>query len=142
MTSLHAQAQNTKQSLIGDWVLTCNDSCKATQLLISEDQQLRYGATISPTDKQGLLQLQLVFPLGIYLPPQISIMVNDTQKTTPVTTCLPTGCIAIALLNNDLQQEMLEASSFKVRFFSTDTRENELTYSLNGFERTVAAINK
>lgn len=134
------QGQTPTQFQSGDWSILCNNTCQASQLLLSENKKLKYSATMSKTGQQDLLQMKLVFPLGIYLPANIALMISETEKTIPVVTCVPSGCNALLVLNTEIQNAMLEASFFKVRFFSTDNRENELVYSLKGFKEAIAIV--
>jgi len=137
-TSFNLQGQT--QSQTGDWSILCNKTCKATQLLLSEDKKLKYSATVSLNDEQNLLHMKLVFPLGIYLPANIALMVNGIEKSIPVTTCVPSGCNALLIMNSELQKAMMEASLLKVRFFSSDSRENEIIYSLKGFKSALELV--
>jgi invasion protein IalB len=141
MASFNLQGQTPTQLQTGDWSILCNKVCKATQLLISEDKKLKYSITVSLTDEQNLLQMKLVFPLGIYLPAKIALMVNGLEKNIPVTTCIPSGCNALLIMNSKFQKAMQEATVLKVRFFSTDSRANEIIYSLKGFNEALALVN-
>jgi invasion protein IalB len=132
----------TTQSQTGDWSILCNKTCQASQLLLSEDKKLKYLATVSLNGEQNLLQMKLVFPLGIYLPANIALMVNGIEKSVPVTTCIPSGCNALLIINNELQKAMIEAPILKVRFFSSDSRENEVVYSLKGFKKALELVSQ
>lgn len=57
-------------------------------------------------------------------------MVNGIEKSIPVVTCVPSGWHALLILNNAFQDAMIEVPFLKVRFFSFDSRENEVNYSL------------
>ena len=140
-TSFNLQGQTPKQFQTGDWSILCNKTCLASQLLLSEDKQLKYSATMSMTDEQNLLQMKLVFPLGIYLPANIGLMVNGMEKSIPVISCIPSGCVALLIMNSEIQKAMLKTTELKIRFFSTDTRENEIIYSLKGFKEALALVN-
>jgi invasion protein IalB len=141
LTSFNLRGQTPTQFQTGDWSILCDKTCKASQLLLSEDKKLKYFAAVSFNGEQNLLQMRLVFPLGIYLPANIALMVNGIEKKTPVTTCVPSGCNALLIINNELQKTMIDAQELKVRFFSTDTRENEVIYSLKGFKEALEIIN-
>jgi invasion protein IalB len=69
-------------------------------------------------------------------------MVNDIEKSIPVTTCVPSGCNALLIMNSELQKEMLDAPVFKIRFFSSNSRENEVIYSLKGFDEALDLVNQ
>jgi invasion protein IalB len=141
-TSFNLQGQTPTRLQSGDWSILCSKVCKATQLLLSEDKTLKYSATLSLTDDKTLLQMKLVFPLGIYLPANTALMVNDIEKSIPVTTCVPSGCNALLIMNSELQKEMLDAPVFKIRFFSSNSRENEVIYSLKGFDEALDLVNQ
>lgn len=52
-TSFNLQGQT--QSQAGNWSISCDKTCKASQLLFSEDKKPRYSATLSLTEVQDLL---------------------------------------------------------------------------------------
>jgi invasion protein IalB len=125
----------------GDWSIICSKTCKASQLLLSENKKLKYSATVSATDEPSLLQLKLVLPLGIYLPANVAFKVDDTAKNIPVTTCIPSGCHALIVINGSLQNKLAKAEFFKIRFFTTSQIENELSFSLKGFNKALESVN-
>jgi len=138
--NLHGQTPTQVQA--EDWSISCDKTCRASQLLISKDNKLKYSATLSLADEQNLLQMTLVFPLGIYLPANVALMINDIEKIIPVITCVPSGCNALLVINSELQNEMIKASVFKVRFFTSSSSENEVSYSLKGFKEALALVNQ
>ena len=83
----------------------------------------------------------LSLPLGISLPPGVSIRIGDAQPTRVlVERCEPNGCRAGLKLSEDLLTQLREGTQLTVTFHDAERRPIEVPLSLDGFEAGLTAL--
>ena len=132
--ALPAAAEDVKKTL-GDWQLVCeDDSCRIRQGLANPEQPgVVYGSELQFAADGSQLVLTLSFPLGIYLPPGIGLSAGEQKREAPVAVCLPEGCKAIILVDDELSVALNGEESYSVRVYITEERPAEVEFSLTGY---------
>lgn len=99
--------------------------------------QFAAGFAESTPDPIALLSL----PLGISLPPGVSLQVDDGKPTTlMVERCEPTGCRAGIKLAPALMRQLEGGSKLKVTFHDAERKPIEMQVVLAGFTAALAQI--
>jgi invasion protein IalB len=88
------------------------------------------------------MTMQLNFTLGLYIPEGIGIAIGDFKKNTQLTTCLPKGCHALLVMNKEIKEKLKTSTNLKVRFFTGQSQEKEVSFSLKGFQSALNAMDK
>jgi len=140
LTSLFsASSAAVEQKLYDDWALNCQQSCYIYQGMQSKSQNTIFSLQVSKVS-DNTMAMQLNFPLGIYIPAGIGIAVGDFKKNIPLTTCLPKGCHALVVLNDEIQKQLKANNKINVRFFTAQSQEKEISFSLKGFQDAFNAM--
>jgi invasion protein IalB len=120
-------------NIFDDWALNCQQSCYIYQGMQSKDQKTIYSIQVSKISSSKMA-IQLNFPLGLYIPTGVGIAVGDFKKNVPLTTCLPQGCHALLIVNDEIKKQLDVSDKLNVRFFTAQNKEKEINYSLKGFQ--------
>jgi len=139
LISINATA--VEQEIFDDWALKCQQSCYIYQGMKSKNQNTIFSLQVSKVSNE-IVAMQLNFPLGLYIPAGIGIALGDFKKSIPLTTCLPIGCRALLVLNDEIKGQIERSNKVKVRFFTTQSQEKEISFSLKGFQNAFNAMNK
>lgn len=132
-----AQTQQTIQ----DWQLSCDDQqCIATQQLADTNQNTKYTGMITKVSGSDALIFRLIFPLGVYLPPGVSVDIGSFRNTFPMTVCIPNGCSVLIPIDKALKHELFSNKILKIRFFFSKEQENEIQFSTLGIEQVMNLI--
>jgi invasion protein IalB len=136
LSAFHQPTQAATTETFDDWKLTCEKICVLAQGLENPNNPgVLYGIQISKIESSVHTILQLNFPLGIYLPAGIGIIAGDYKQELPMTVCLPSGCRAILNLNDKLLAAINKNEKLHVRFYVSDKKPAEISFSTKGFER-------
>lgn len=134
----------------GNWTLLCgkeSDSAKERCSLVlplveKETQKLvfRVIVTYAPEDK---LVLRVDGPTGVALQRGIEFS-PDTQKIyrMPFQTCLPMGCKALLLIEDDMRKQMLASKQGSITVFALNGRPIKTVAALDGFSEGMKALDK
>jgi invasion protein IalB len=134
LSTAHQQSYAADTESLGDWQLTCEKKCVLAQGLENPNNpNMFYGIQISKIESSVLPVIQFNFPLGIYLPAGVGIIVGDYKQSVPMTVCLPSGCRAITTLNEKLLAAITKNEKINIRFYASEQKPNEVSFSTNGF---------
>jgi invasion protein IalB len=146
-----SQASALEQSNYGNWTAKCEQAhedkeggCFIFQNLVLREGgqrvlQVAIGYVPNTTEPIALLSL----PLGISLPPGISIELPDGKPIRfPVERCEPNGCRAGLKIKPDFLDALLHAEKLTVRFHDAQRQPIEVPLSLSGFANGLEALRK
>lgn len=140
-------AQDTEK--FGNWTAKCEESRGKVQggCFIFQNLVLREGGQrvlqfavgyVATTDAPIAL---LSLPLGISLPPGVSIRIGDAQPTRVIVErCEPNGCRAGLKLNEALLSQLRQGTQLTVTFHDAERRPIEVPLSLDGFEAGLESL--
>lgn len=140
-------AQETEK--FGNWTAKCEESRGKVQggCFIFQNLVLREGGQrvlqfavgyVATTDVPIAL---LSLPLGISLPPGVSIRIGDAQPTRVIVErCEPNGCRAGLKLNEALLAQLRAGTQLTVTFHDAERRPIEVPLSLDGFEAGLESL--
>ena len=133
----------------GNWTAKCEEphedkegGCFIFQNLVLREGgqrvlQVAIGYVPKTTDPIALISL----PLGISLPPGVSIELADGRPTRfPVERCEPNGCRAGLKLKQDFLEALKHADTLTVRFHDAQRHPIEVPLSLAGFAAGLEAL--
>ena len=135
-----ANAEDTRQ-IFGSWTLRCSAAsdakaaCMMFQNLVLKtggQPVLQFGIGIAPDD--GLPTVLFSLPLGIALPPGITIQIDDsTPSTFPVERCEPDGCRAGMKLRDSTVSQLSLGRQLHVTFYDGARKPIKVALALDGF---------
>lgn len=126
----------------GNWTAKCEESKGQVQggCFIFQNLVLREGGQrvlqfavgyVAATDEPIAL---LSLPLGISLPPGVTIRIGDGAPTRVIVErCEPNGCRAGLKLKPDLLRQLSEGAQLTVTFHDAERRPIDVPLSLDGF---------
>ncbi len=138
----------TDGATYGNWTVKCEqaddapDSCFIFQNLVLREGgqrvlQLAVGYVPAAVEPIALLSL----PLGISLPPGVSISIDDGEATRfAIERCEPNGCRAGLKLKAPLVAEISAGERILIKFFDAQREAIEVPLSLQGFATGLAAV--
>lgn len=147
LTTPRAAAEESTK--YGNWTAKCEASKGKVQggcfifqnLVLREGGQrvLQFAVGYVATTEAPIALLSL--PLGISLPPGVSIRIGDAQPTRVlVERCEPNGCRAGLKLSEELLKQLREGTQLTVTFHDAERRPIEVPLSLDGFEAGLTAL--
>jgi len=107
----------------------------------SKKQDIIFSIQVSKVSDDNTV-MQLNFPLGLYIPAGIGISAGNFQTNISLTTCLPKGCRALLVINDEIKKQLQTSDMLDVRFFSAQNQEKEISYSLKGFQSAFNAMSQ
>jgi invasion protein IalB len=133
----------------GNWTLLCGkegdakERCSLVLPLIEKESQKLVFRVIVTYGPQDRLVLRVDGPTGIALQRGIEFS-PDTQKIyrMPFQTCLPMGCKALLLIQDDLRSEMLASKQGSITVFALNGQAVKTVAALDGFADGMKALNK
>src|SRR5713226_5428817 len=137
-----AHAQGTVKSVHGDWQVRCDtppgaqgEQCALIQSVTAEDRP-NVGLTVIvlKTADQKFRLMRVLAPLGVLLPNGLGLRINsaDVGKVSFVR-CLPNGCVAEVVVNDDLMKQLRGGQSATFIIFQTPEEGIGIPVSLKGF---------
>jgi invasion protein IalB len=137
-----AWAQGVVRSTHGDWQMRCetppgakNEQCALVQNVMAEDRPNLTLLVIALKTADGKSRLlRMVAPLGILIPSGIGLRIdqNDIGRAGYVR-CLSTGCIAEAVLDDTLLNQLKGGQTATFIVFQTPEEGVGIPVSLKGF---------
>ena len=131
------------------WTLRCERpeknavrSCIMLQNLVLQaggHTILQFSIGIPPNEKTPTVLISL--PLGISLPPGISIRIDDGDtRNFPVERCEPDGCRAGLKLRAQTVEQLRRGAQLEITFFDNQRQPITMPLSLTGFSSAYAAL--
>ena len=136
------QNETTEDRLIEDWTLRCLPAtesqprtCRMVQSAVaSEDGPRLLQVAVGRFGPERLLGAVISVPIGVRLPPGISLWVDDRKPWKfPFERCTPGGCQVRALLHEELLQSLKTGLVGRVTFQDAAGQPIAVDFSLKGF---------
>lgn len=140
--ALPAGAQGTVKASHGDWQIRCDtppgaqgEQCALIQNVTAEDRE-NVGLSVivlKTADKEAKI-LRVLAPLGVLLPFGLGLKVDGADiGRAGFVRCLPNGCIAEVILQDELLEKMRTGKLATFIIFQTPEEGIGIPISLNGF---------
>jgi invasion protein IalB len=137
-----ALGQGEVKGKYGDWDLRCDtppgaqtEQCFITQFVTAEDRE-NVGLSIvviKTADKQARI-LRVLAPLGVLLPRGLGLRIDEADLgTTGFVRCLPNGCVAEVLMDDNLVGQLRSGTQAMFIIFQTPEEGIGVPISLAGF---------
>jgi invasion protein IalB len=137
-----AQAQGVVKAQYGDWQMSCDtppgasfEQCAIIQNVTAEDQpNVGLSVIVLKTADQQARLLRVLAPLGVLLPNGLGLNIDgkDIGRVAFVR-CLPNGCVAEVVLDDELIKTLSEGSNAIFVVFKTPEEGVGIPVSLKGF---------
>lgn len=144
-----AQAQGIVKAQYGDWQMSCDtppgasaEQCAIIQNVTAEDQQnVGLSVIVLKTADGKARLLRVLAPLGVLLPNGLGLNVDGTDMgRVAFVRCLPNGCVAEVILDDDLIKTLSDGSNAIFVVFKTPEEGIGIPVSLKGFSDGFAAL--
>ena len=137
-----AQAQGAVRSIHQDWQVRCNnppgshgEQCALIQSVTAEDKA-NVGLTVivlKTADAKSRL-MRVVAPLGVLLPSGLGLKIDNADiGRAGFVRCLPNGCIAEVVMDEDLLKKLRGGKTATFIIFQTPEEGIGFPMSLAGF---------
>jgi len=137
-----AHAQGEVRSSHGDWQMRCDtppgassEQCALIQNVTASDRE-NVGLSVivlKTADKQARI-LRVLAPLGVLLPSGLGLRVDNADiGRAGFVRCLPNGCIAEVILEDELLTKLKAGAQATFIIFQTPEEGIGIPISLNGF---------
>jgi len=144
-----ALAQGEVKAVHGDWQMRCDmppgasgEQCALIQNVTAEDRE-NVGLTVivlKTADKQARI-LRVLAPLGVLLPSGLGLRVDNADiGRAGFVRCLPNGCIAEVILEDQLINKLKAGNQATFIIFQTPEEGIGIPISLTGFSAGFAAL--
>ncbi len=149
LVATDSHAQGEIKSNHGDWNLFCDtppgapaEQCSLVQNVVAEDQP-NVGLTVvvlKTADGKNWL-MRVLAPLGVLLPSGLGLKIDDVDVgRTAFVRCLANGCIAEAVMQNDLLEKLQAGENAMFIVFKTPEQGVGVFVSLNGFKEGLGQL--
>ena len=137
-----AGAQGVVKNTFGDWQVRCetppgakSEQCALVQNVMAEDRPNLTLLVIALKTADGKSRLlRMVAPLGILIPAGIGLRIDQADiGRAGYVRCLTTGCIAEAVLDDTLLNQLKGGQTATFIVFQTPEEGVGVPVSLNGF---------
>jgi invasion protein IalB len=135
----------------GQWTLVCGEAngktdtplCSLVQTLIEkESKQLVFRVALAYGPK-GNLVLRIDGPTGVALQKGLEFSPDAVKiYRLPFQTCLPRGCTAVLLVEDDLKQDLQKSPNGTITVFALDGQAVRAVANLTGLVEGLAALDK
>ena len=142
-------AQGVVKAQYGDWQMSCDtppgasfEQCAIIQNVTAEDQpNVGLSVIVLKTADQQARLLRVLAPLGVLLPNGLGLNIDgkDIGRVAFVR-CLPNGCVAEVVLDDDLLKALSEGQDAIFVVFKTPEEGVGIPVSLNGFGEGFAQL--
>jgi invasion protein IalB len=141
-SSAPAHAQGAVKSVHKDWQIRCDtppgaksEQCALIQSVVAEDRA-NVGLTVivlKTADQKSRL-MRVVAPLGVLLPSGLGLKIdNDDIGRAGFVRCLPNGCIAEVVMDDNLINKLRNGKTATFVIFQTPEEGIGFPMSLAGF---------
>ncbi|MEP1931776.1 MAG: invasion associated locus B family protein [Roseibium sp.] len=142
-------AQGEVRAAHGDWQMRCDappgasgEQCALVQNVTAADRE-NVGLSViilRTADKQARI-LRVLAPLGVLLPSGLGLRVDNADiGRAAFVRCLPNGCIAEVILEDELLTKLKAGSQATFIIFQTPEEGIGIPISLNGFSAGFDAL--
>lgn len=147
--ALPAHAQGTVRSQHGDWQMSCDmlpgaseEQCALIQNVTAEDQpNVALSVIVLKTADGQARLLRILAPLGVLLPNGLGLNIDgEDQGRVAFVRCLPNGCIAEVVMDDELIAKLSEGEVGYFIVFKTPEEGIGIPVSLAGFGEGFAAL--
>ena len=134
----------------GSWTMLCGkegeeakERCSLVLPLVEKETQKLVFRVILTYGPQGRLVLRVDSPTGVALQRGLEFS-PDTRKIyrMPFQTCLPMGCKALLLVQDDMRKEMTASEQGSITVYALNGKAIKAAATLNGFTKGLAALDK
>lgn len=135
----------------GQWTLICGEAnakteaplCSLVQSLIEkESKQLVFRVALAYGPK-GNLVLRIDGPTGVALQKGLEFSPDAVKiYRLPFQTCLPRGCTAVLLVEDDLKQDLQKSPNGTITVYALDGQAVRAAAELTGLAEGLAALDK
>jgi invasion protein IalB len=135
----------------GQWTLVCGEAngkteaplCSLVQSLIEkESKQLVFRVALAYGPK-GNLVLRIDGPTGVALQKGLEFSPDAVKiYRLPFQTCLPRGCTAVLLVEDDLKQDLQKSPNGTITVYALDGQAVRAVAALAGLAEGLAALDK
>jgi invasion protein IalB len=143
------RAQGTVKSVHADWQVRCDtppgaqsEQCALIQSVTAEDRP-NVGLTVivlKTADQKSRL-LRVLAPLGVLLPSGLGLKIDTADiGKAGFTRCLPNGCVAEVLMDDNLIKQLSTGQSATFIIFQTPEEGIGIPMSLKGFNEGYAKL--
>jgi invasion protein IalB len=137
-----AHSQGVIRSVHQDWQIRCDtppgaqsEQCALMQSVVAEDRA-NVGLTVIvlKTADQKSRVLRVIAPLGVLLPAGLGLVIDKADVGhTGFVRCLPRGCFAEVVMDDNLMQQLRTGQSATFIIFQTPEEGIGFPLSLKGF---------
>lgn len=143
-----AHAQNPHAKIFGDWRVRCNSAtgapakCQMFQNVVVKDSgQPILQAVVGYIDEVETPVGVITLPLGIYLPPGLTMQVDKGQTyELAFEVCGRKGCRVRFSIDDTLLGTLKRGNAAEIAFFSASRKPIRVPVSLKGFTAALAQI--
>ena len=137
-----AAAQGVVRSVSGDWQIRCEtppgaqgEQCGLMQSVTAEDRpNVGLSVIVLKTADQKARVMRVVAPLGVMLPSGLGLKIdNQDVGRAGFVKCLPNGCIAEVVMDDNLINQMRNGHTSTFIIFQTPEEGIGFPMSLKGF---------
>lgn len=135
----------------GQWVLICGEvkdeagkePCSLVQALVEhESKKLVFRLTVAYGPK-GNLVLRIDSPNGVALQKGLEFSPDATKiYRLPFETCLPQGCSALILMQDDLKHDLQKSQKATITVYALNGQAVQAVTELKGFADGLVALDK
>ena len=135
-------AQGVVKSVHGDWQIRCDtppgtqgDQCALIQSVTAEDRpNVGLSVIVLKTADQKTRLLRVLAPLGVLLPSGLGLKIDNADiGRAGFVRCLPNGCVAEVVMDDNLIQKLRTGQSATFIIFQTPEEGIGIPLSLKGF---------
>lgn len=140
----------TDGQIFQDWRAVCvpagqeqqQSNCHIFQDLLQKESGKRVlHIAIGHLPGKQALAIVITMPLGISLPPGLTIRIDEKDpKQIPLQACFTDGCQAAFELQSDWQNKLMDGKSAEVIFYNLRNEAISVPVSLNGITAAINAI--
>jgi invasion protein IalB len=135
-------AQGVVKTVHGDWQIRCDtppgaqgEQCALIQSVTAEDRpNVGLSVIVLKTADQKTRLLRVLAPLGVLLPSGLGLKIDNADiGRAGFVRCLPNGCVAEVVMDDNLIQKLRTGQSATFIIFQTPEEGIGIPLSLKGF---------
>ena len=135
----------------GQWALLCGEPktedkkprCSLVQALVEKSSNRLVFRLVVTYGPKGKLILKIGAPTGIALQKGLELATGEAKLyRMPFHTCVPKGCSALLIVEDDLKQDLLEAEKGTLTVYALDGQAVRALAELKGFAEGLLALDK
>jgi invasion protein IalB len=144
-----ALAQGTVKAQFGDWQIRCDtppgakeQSCALVQSVTAANRpEVGLSVIVLKTADGKNRLIRVLAPLGVLLPAALGLQIDGKSAGhVQFVRCLPNGCVAEAVLEDDLLKKLSTGKTATFIIFQTPEQGIGIPVTLKGFAEGFAAL--